>query len=209
VYPDGLDISAKGTAAQFNRALNLSLTNYRVQSTPVNKKDHPRPTVAYGSSRDPQLPSRFAGPILAILGLTNYSAAQSQAVSPAARQSLTAASSTASLPAGSGRAPADFVKDYNLAPLEKRQALGQGRTVGIVTLVGLDPSVPFTFWNHYLKLNEPRSRLTMVAVDGGSAAPSLLADGPETDLDVEQAGAVAARRHCRRNGTVGFRVSLR
>lgn len=197
VYPDGLDIASNGTAAQFNRALSVSLTNYRLLSTPTNRSERPRQVVVYGSQADPRMPIALASPILAILGLSNYSAAQSEAISPVARQINRSTSSSGGLPAGVGRAPADFSSDYNLAPLQKRRAQGQGTTIGIVTLVGLDPGVPFVFWNNYLKLNEPASRLSLVPVDGGSSPPSLASGSVEPDLDVEQAGAIAPRANVR------------
>ena len=101
------------------------------------------------------------------------------------------------LPPGNGLAPEDFATRYHLDALQRRGALGQGETIGIVTFAAIDPTVPLTFWNTYLGLNEPASRLSIVPVDGGSPGPSAVAGSDETDLDVEQSGAIAPAANVR------------
>ena len=48
--------------------------------------------------------------------------------------------------------PADFVKNYNLKPIENQGAKGQGETIGIITFAAIDPSTPVKFWNNVLGL---------------------------------------------------------
>ena len=100
------------------------------------------------------------------------------------------------MPAGE-LSPEDFVSHYKLSPLEAAGAKGQGETIGIVTLAALDPTVPLAFWNNYLGLHESPSRLTLVPVDGGAPGPSADAGSDETDLDVEQSGAIAPAANVR------------
>jgi kumamolisin len=196
VYPDGLDISAHGTAAQINAALNVTLTNYRVTTTSANGSGAKSVQTVHGSLKNPKMPATLANPILAILGLSSYAPFSSTVVKSVPQQvAAKVTSKTKALPAGS-LSPLDFLKDYHLSQLEAGGAKGQGTTIGIVTLASIDPSVPLAFWNTYLGLDEPASRLTLVPVDGG--APYGAAAGTdETDLDVEQSGAIAPKAKVR------------
>jgi kumamolisin len=205
-YSDGLDISANGTAGQFNKALGVSLKNFRVKAP--NGSGGPRQETVFGSLSDPLLPPQLGSQVLAILGLSNYSPFVSHAVAakpqaPAApgvqseiAQAATAPSATTPLPTGE-LSPFDFVNRYKLSSLEAGGAKGQGETIGIVTLATIDPSVPRAFWNTYLGLNEPASRLKLIPIDGGAPGVSLAAGSDETDLDVEQSGAIAPAANVR------------
>jgi subtilase family serine protease len=62
-----------------------------------------------------------------------------------------------------------------------------------VSLAGIDPATPMAFWNDILGLNEPASRLNIVNVDGGAGPVDGNAGSSETDLDVEQSGAIAPK----------------
>jgi kumamolisin len=197
VYSDNLDISATGSAGQFNSALGVSLQNFLVKTPPAVKSGHASLTTVHGSKQDPRVPKNIGDAILAILGLTNYSSAQSQTVAAPAKRTNPLTASDAGLPSGSGLGPSDFVNGYGLSALEKQGAGGQGTTLGIITLAAMDPAVPLAFWNKYLGLNEPASRLTLIPIDGGAPGPSADAGTPETDLDVEQAGAIAPKAHVR------------
>lgn len=197
-YADDLDISATGTAAEFDQALTISLQNFRVSTPSPTIGGSPHVKTVYGTKVDPRLPASIGNPILAILGLSNYSPFVSNAIkAQAVVADATPAAAHHGIPAGNGLAPQDFTDRYNLEPLESRGAQGKGQTIGIVTLASVDPSVPLAFWNQYLGLHEPASRLTLVPVDGGSGPVSADSGSIETDLDVEQSGAIASAAHIR------------
>ncbi len=186
-YADRLDVTAKGTAAQFNRALSISLDNYRVPGHKGTKTQH-----VYASRRDPKVSRSLGSYILSILGLTNYAPFASNA-SKAVGRRASQPSATSQIPAGE-HTPADFIKHYHLKKLESTGALGQGQTLGIVTLASLNPSVPTEFWN-ILGLSTPADRITLDNIDGGAGPVSLTAGSDETTLDVEQSGAIAPQSH--------------
>ena len=197
-YADHLDVSAHGTAGQFDKALSIAEQDFRVRAPAATLGGAAHWRTVHGTLSAPRVPADLGSPILAILGLSNYSPFVSQARKAPlpARSSVSADTTAHGVPAGE-LAPADFVNRYHLSSLEKSGALGQGTTVGIVTLAAIDPSVPLAFWNTYLGLHEPASRLTLVPVDGGAPGPSAEAGTIETDLDVEQSGAIAPKAHVR------------
>ena len=185
---DRLDIQATGTAGQFNKALSISLQNFSIKAPGVHGGF--RNQTVFGSLNNPRVPSQFGSPILAILGLSNYSPFVSNAkVAQGQKVNVTASAGTG-VPAGM-MAPADFVKNYNLKPIENQGYKGQGETIGIVTFAAIDPATPVKFWNNVLGLNVPASRLKIVPIDGGSPGPSVAVGSDESDLDVEQSGAIA------------------
>ncbi len=188
-YSDDLDVTATGTAGQFNRALAILLENYTLPGR--NGSGDQR---IYASKNDPMLPSQLGASILSILGLTNYAPYQSDA-----RKSLVTAkagvSPSSAIPAGE-LTPADYVNHYDLSPVESSGALGQGQTIGILTLASLDPTVPTAFWK-FLGLHTPPNRITLDNLDGGAGAVSLDNGSDETTLDVEQAGAIAPQSDIR------------
>ncbi len=182
-YADGLDVTATGTADQFNRALKILLDNYNIPG----HRGSPNQRV-YTSKSNPTLPNQLGSSILSVLGLTNYRPFVSQAVKSLSHRSLSAPT-TSVIPSGE-LTPADFTQHYNLLPVESSGAVGQGQTMGIVTLASIDPTVPATFWN-ILGLHTLPNRLTLKNVDGGAGPVSLAAESDETTLDVEQSGAIA------------------
>jgi subtilase family serine protease len=179
-YSNGLDVSAVGTPSQIDQALGIQEEDY---SVPSNRGKQ----TVFASSSDPTLPASIASNILAILGLSDYDSFQSQAV-PAARQP--AAVANGQVPSGE-LTPANYESHYNLTPLLNKGDLGQGQTIGIVTLASLDPTVPPVFWKNYLHLSTLANRITLDNVDGGSGPVSLGLGSDETTLDVEQSGAIA------------------
>jgi kumamolisin len=191
---DGLDIQASGTAAQINKALGVSLKDFRVKA--------PAPTggtkfeTVHGSLTNPQVPTQFGSPILTILGLSNYSPFVSNAKSAIGSQIAATPAAGTGVPAGM-RVPADFVNDYKLSSLESGGSKGQGETLAIITFATIDPSTPVGFWNKVLGLNLPASRLKLIPVDGGAPGPSVAVGSDETDLDVEQSGAIAPKANIR------------
>ncbi len=197
IYSGNLDISATGTAGQMNKALGVSLQNFLVKTPPAVKSGHAGLTTVHGSKQDPRVPKKIGDTILAVLGLTNYSSAQSEAVAAPTTRANPLSATDADLPRGSGLGPSDFINNYGLSALEKQGAKGQGTTLSIITLAAIDPAVPIAYWNKYLHLDEPASRLTLVPIDGGAPGPSLDAGTQETDLDVEQSGAIAPKANVR------------
>jgi subtilase family serine protease len=125
--------------------------------------------------------------VLSILGLSNYSPFDSNAV----RKPAAAPGATVDSTVSSSHTPADFAKNYNLDPLYKQGFTGAGQTIGIVTLASVDPTVPGYFWQHVLGISTPADRISLVNVDGGAGPVSLKAGSDETTLDVEQSGALA------------------
>ncbi len=191
---DRLDIQASGTAGQFNKALGVSLKNYRIKAPGIHGGF--KTQTVFGSITNPKVPSQFASPILAILGLSNYSPFVSNAKQAQGQKVNVTPEAGTGVPAGM-MTPADFVKNYNLKPIENQGYKGQGETIGIVTFAAIDPATPVAFWNNVLGLNVPASRLKIIPIDGGSPGPSAAVGSDESDLDVEQSGAIAPAANVR------------
>ncbi len=197
VDADQVDVVAHGTAGQFDHALAVQQHQYHVPA----RHGHggfggiPAQTV-HGTDQSPQLPGQFAGDVLAILGLSNYSPFTSSlahaGVAKATSQSVSSSNceALAGLPDGCNL-PQDFASNYGLNSLYAGGAAGQGQTIGIVTLAALDPGAPQYFWTKIAKLPNTKRSVTVNNVDGGPGAPSDASGSGETDLDVEQSGAVA------------------
>jgi kumamolisin len=205
-YPDDVDVAADGTAGEFDQALGVQQYQYNVpaQAGHDGLKAVPAQTV-HGPSGSPKLPNFIAQYVLAVLGLTNYSPFTSQAVqAPGATPSAT---SPATIPATANgdtaacldlsglpdacHTPADFEANYGLSSVEQGGHTGQGETLAIVTLAALDPGAPHYFWQNVLGLPATNRTVTVDNVDGGPGAPSDSSGSGETDLDVEQSGAIA------------------
>ena len=185
---DGLDVTATGTADQFNSALTVQQQQFKVPAVAARGGQPARPGMTiHGTKDEPLLPANLGKFVLSILGLTNYPTFSSTAVhTPALASGVKpAAEETGSL------TPADFAKQYNLDPLYKEGAEGQGQTIGIVTLASVDPTTPEFFWSNILNIPTKANRITLDNVDGGSGPVSNEAGSGETTLDVEQSGALA------------------
>jgi len=194
VYADKLDVVANGTAGEFDTALTITEENVRVPEQrgttgfgPVRAQD------VYTNKQPPLLPYRLASFVSAILGLSNYGPYVSDTAKPASQdkpQQGSSNSCTAEFGLTNGcHLPSFFAKSYNLAPLYAR-ANGTGQTIGIVTLAAVDPGSPEYFWSNIADVNRTGS-LTVDNVDGGPGAPSADSGSVETDLDIEQSGALA------------------
>jgi kumamolisin len=194
---DGLDVSATGTAGQFDQALSVQQQEYQVPARPAHDGTAGIPAqTVHGTAQAPQLPGQFAEAILAVLGLTNYSPFTSNAVhvdSAVTASSPSSANSCVQLTgvASDCNLPTNFQANYGLTPLTKAGAVGAGQTIGIVTLAALDPGAPEYFWSHELGLPATGRTVTVDNIDGGPGAPSDASGTGETDLDVEQSGGVA------------------
>ncbi|MGO9671165.1 MAG: protease pro-enzyme activation domain-containing protein [Streptosporangiaceae bacterium] len=187
-YADGLDVTANGTAGQFDSALSVQQHQYRVAAVPARHGMAGRPAmIIHGTTDAALLPRGLARFVLSVLGLTSYPAFASNAVhtQPLASGVRPSAVQTGSL------TPEDFAKRYDLSPLYRRGATGAGRTIGIVTLASVNPSDPEYFWSSVLGIGTKPNRITLDNVDGGSGPVSDSSGSGETTLDVEQSGALA------------------
>jgi kumamolisin len=197
VYADRVDVVATGTAAEFEKALSVQQSQYRVPW--LRGRDGLRPIPAqtvHGITASPRLPASIARNVVAVLGLTNYGAFGSQAVHTDTSLARPQAGSTNSCVKLAGlpdacHLPSDFAAGYGLDPLYRKGANGHGQTLAIVTLAALDPGAPQHFWSAIAHVQAGHRLLTVVNVDGGPGAPSNTAGSGETDLDVEQSGALA------------------
>jgi len=187
-YQDGLDVTATGTAGEFDKALGVQQKNFRIPAVKAHNGQPGRPAmIIHGTTDQPLLPRGIAQFVLAVLGLTNYPVASSNAVhQPAlAKGARPAAAATGSL------TPADFARQYNLGPLYKAGFTGAGRTIGIVTLASMKASDARFFWKHVLHIKTRSHKIKLINVDGGADKVSDASGSGETTLDVEQSGALA------------------
>jgi subtilase family serine protease len=188
VYPGNVDVSASGTASEFDAALSVTQKNYHIPARRTfNGNRIPAQTV-YSATKAPNLPSSIGQYVLAILGLTNYAPFASNAVHENASATVTPSSSSSDLPGD--YLPSDFADRYGLDPLYK-EGDGAGETIGIVTLAALDPGAPQYFWQNVANVPTTGRTVTVDNVDGGPGVPSDASGTGETDLDVEQSGALA------------------
>jgi subtilase family serine protease len=195
-YKNNLDVSATGTAGEFDKA--LSVTQHQYQTAAVNNAGSaPIPAQTFhGVSGQASLPSSIAQNLEAIFGLTNYQPSVSNARHTLATGSKSGtASSPSSCLAATGvpddcNLPSDFESEYGLNSLYRSGADGQGQTLGIITFATVDNGAPQYFWDNIAGVHRTGS-LNFDQVDGGAGAPSYDAGTGETDLDIEQSGSVA------------------
>jgi len=185
VYAGNVDVSASGTAGEFDSALSIATKNYHVPARRgTSGHEIPAQTV-YSATGAPDLPASISSSVLAILGLTNYAPFSSNAV-----HESRPTTATPSPDQPGAYLPSDFASRYGLAPLDK-EGDGAGETVGIVTLAAVDPGAPQYFWSNIAGVPRTGRTLTVDNVDGGPGAPSDASGTGETDLDIEQSGALA------------------
>ena len=185
---DNLDVTATGTAGEFDSALGVQQSEFKTKATKAFAGNPARPAkMIHGTKQQPLLPFRLGRFVLSVLGLVNYPTFGSLAVhTPSlAKSAKPAAVQTGSL------TPEDFASMYNLNPLYSEGATGAHTTIGIVTLASLNPADPEFFWNSVLGIHTKANRITLDNVDGGSGAVSQDAGSNETTLDVEQSGTLA------------------
>jgi kumamolisin len=194
VYADNLDVVANGTAGEFDQALTITEENVEVPQQPGSQGYGPIPAQrVYTNEQSPLLPYRLASFVTAILGLTNYGPYFSDTAKPASDttpQHGSSNSCAAEFGLTNGcHLPSYFANAYDLTPLY-RSADGAGQTIGIVTLAAVDPGSPEYFWSNIAHVKRTGT-LTVDNVDGGPGAPSAELGTVETDLDIEQSGALA------------------
>ena len=196
-YPDNLDVVANGTAGGFDSALAVQQRQYYAAQQPGRGGTRGVPAQWFhGTAQSPELPYHLAQFVTAILGLTNYGPFTSQAVHIDTHVTAPQSASSDACLALTGlpnacNTPANFASNYGLAPLYHQGAAGTGQTLAIVTLAALDQGAPEYFWTKILGLPTTSRTVTVTNVDGGPGAPSDVAGTGETDLDVEQSGALA------------------
>ena len=195
VYPDDLDVTASGTAAEFDSALSVQQVQYKVPAVAAQGGLAAIPAQqVHGTVQDPYLPAAVGTSVLAILGLTDYAPFSDDLIHTP--KGVTASNSVTPTATYTGNlTPADFARTYDLGPLYGLGLTGQGQTLGIVTLAGFDPSTAYYFWDNVLSMKPNPNRITVYNVDDGPGAPSQAAGSAESDLDVEQAGALAPDAH--------------
>ena len=88
--------------------------------------------------------------------------------------------------------PMDYETRYDVLPLVQAGATGRGTTIGIVTLSDFDVADAATFFKAIGVAVGP-NHVTKVDVDGGTDPSTPYGDGDpgESDLDVQQSGAIA------------------
>lgn len=188
VLADGLDVSTTGTVADYNKALSVRQNEYKLGAAPARRGRLGRPAATFSGTAQPTtLPRGLGKFVLSVLGLTSYPAAASNAVhTPALPHGVhPAATQKGNL------TPAAFASRYHLSSLQQAGHLGQGQTIGIVTLASLRTSDATHFWSTTLKLKTKANRITLDNIDGGAGKVSLNSGSGETTLDVEQSGALA------------------
>ena len=154
VYADNVDVSATGTAGEFDAALSVTQNQYHVPAIPGTGglTGIPAQTV-HGNAQSPLLPYRLSNFVLAILGLTNYAPYASNTahvntsvVKPQQGNSNSCIALTG-LP-NACNLPSNFAANYNLNGLYNKGANGSGQTLAIVTLAAVDPGAPQYFWSN-------------------------------------------------------------
>jgi kumamolisin len=192
VYPGNVDVSASGTAGEFDAALSVTTKNYHVPARRGPDGHRIPAQTVYSATGAPDLPPQIGRSVLAVLGLSNYAPYSSNAVHSDKGVTVkpTASSSGQDGDQAPNYLPRDFAARYGLDPLY-RAGDGAGQTIAIVTLAALDPGAPQYFWQNVADVPNTGRTVTVDNVDGGPGAPSDAAGTGETDLDVEQSGGLA------------------
>lgn len=189
VYPGNVDVSATGTAGEFDKALSVKQENYNVPAEKGLNGHGVKAQTVYSATTAPALPSSIAQNVLAVLGLSNYSPYVTNLTHASVSVKVKSSSSTADQP--TEYLPSDFAANYGVDPLYKKGADGAGETIGIVTLAAYDTGAAQYFWANDAGVPATGRTVTVDNIDGGPGAPSDASGTGETDLDVEQSGGVA------------------
>ncbi len=121
---DGLDVTATGTAGQFDSALGVQQQQYKVSATrSVDGNPGHAARMIHGTMQQPLLPWQLGRFVLSVLGLINYPTFSSLAVH---RPALAHSAKPAAVQTGS-LTPEDFASQYNLSPLYAKGATGPAR----------------------------------------------------------------------------------
>ncbi len=197
VYADNVDVSATGTAGEFDAALSVKQNQYHVPAVPGSDGATSIPAQnVHSNTKSPLLPYHLSKFVLAILGLSNYGPyatttahVNSKVVKPQPSSSSECLALTG-LP-NACNLPSNYASNYGLDGLYSKGATGKGQTLAIVTLAAVDPGAPQYFWSNIAKIPSTGRTFTVDNIDGGPGAPSDAAGSGETDLDLEQSGSLA------------------
>jgi kumamolisin len=197
VYADNVDVSTTGTAGEYDAALSITQDQYHVPAVQALAGLGAIPAQnVHGATQAPLLPYRLANFVEAIFGISNYGpyASNSQHVNTSnlkpSPSSTNACLALTGLP-NACNLPSNFASNYNLDGLYNQGADGAGQTLAIVTLAAVDPGAPQYFWANIAKIPNTGRTFTVQNIDGGPGAPSNAGGTGETDLDLEQSGALA------------------
>lgn len=182
VFPNHLAIQAVAPVGTIEQTLQTTLERRTLKGR-----------TGIVATRAPTLPASLAGLVRGFGGLDSLTHAKPLAVASVTGRSTTRPVAGATLVGGTpgDYLPADFESFYDVLPLVHAGLSGRGTTIGIVTLNDFKPSDAYLFWQQ-IGLNVSPTRITKVDVDGGLTASTNNPDGEgETDLDVEESGAIA------------------
>lgn len=185
VYPDNLDITVTGTAAQLNAAFSTQLHDY----TRNGQRFH-RPAWKF------VLPAEFAPLVLSVPGLSNQPGSFSPRMEHFGEGTVNETPAAVTWPQN-GTATGvpqqytvgDVANLYDVNPLYREGITGRGQTIGIMTLANFNESDAYAYWQD-IGLRVQPNRITKVLVDGGTPVQAGVGDN-ETSLDVEQSGGLA------------------
>ena len=185
-------LRATGTPAIMERTFQTRLHQFQRPATDTS------PTLTFHAPTNrPVVPPEIAPAIGTVAGLSTKPVFHSN--SRRAPTTLGSVHFQSSAVPGADNAPVgnpgfltvvDLAARYNVNPLYRQGIMGNGRTIGIVTLASFTPNDAFAYWSS-LNLTVDPNRLTVVNIDGGPGAPSDNSGSVETTLDVEQSGGVA------------------
>jgi subtilase family serine protease len=194
VLPSHLAIRTSGTLSQFGQLFHAPIHSYVSRE---NGRNFHKPVSA------PQVPSAIADVVDVAAGLSNEKTYLPHHVSAPAFASLGSPNLQANALANKGKGSAsgnptasgvpgaytvgDVANFYDINPLYDRGVVGDGSTVGIVTLSNFYPDDATTYWSDIGLATKP-NRITQVHVDGGGAIDG---GSGETSIDVEQSGGIA------------------
>jgi kumamolisin len=188
VYPNHLAIEAISPTSNAASVLGLNLKRFTVKGR-----------TGTASTTPVTLPSSLQGLILGVGGINTMAHAHPMHLTPAVGHSVQPQAVPSALTGGSpgDYLPADFANFYNVNPIYARGISGRGTTIGIVTLNDFKPADAYLFWK-LIGLKVSQTRITKVSVDGGVTASTNNLDGEgETDIDVEESGALAPNANVR------------
>jgi len=196
VYGDDVDVVANGTAGDFDSALTITEEDVHVPQQGGSSGSGFKAVRAqdvYTNEQEPLLPYRLASIVTAILGLSDYGPFVNNIVEPSvhdAPQQGNSNSCAAEFGLTNGcHLPSAFADAENLKPLYAR-GTGTGQSLGIVTLAAVDSGAPEYFWSNVANVTRTGT-FTVDNIDNGPGAASATAGSGETDLDIEQSGALA------------------
>ena len=182
VFPNRLAIEAVAPVTVLESTLGVNIRHQSANGISGLKPD-----------RAPTIPASLRGIVSGVSGLNTLDRPRSHLVHALTATAAARArpGATTLFPTGPGDfLPADFERNYDVTPLYAQGATGTGKTIGIVTLADFYPADAYNFWQQ-IGLKVSPTRITEVSVDNGEGVPSEAAGEGETDIDVEQSGAIA------------------